>query len=89
MPRFACPCCGYLTLDQEGLFNVCHVCGWEDDPDARRDAKARNANGVRLITAQANFVRFGAYRQEAIHRVRPPLPIEFPPDAAWPEARER
>lgn len=68
-----------------GLFNVCDICGWEDDPDARRDAKAQNANGVRLITAQTNFVRFGAYRQDAIHSVRPLLRSEFPPDAPWPE----
>ena len=55
MSTVACPCCGYLTLDQEGLFNLCDVCGWEDDPDARGDAEARNANGIRLVAAQANM----------------------------------
>ena len=33
-PRFACPCCGNLTLGGEppGTFLLCEVCWWEDDP---------------------------------------------------------
>ncbi|RYH33154.1 MAG: hypothetical protein EON54_20535 [Alcaligenaceae bacterium] len=27
-----CPCCGQLTLDEVGGFEICDVCGWEDDP---------------------------------------------------------
>jgi hypothetical protein len=31
--RYPCPCCGLLTLDEEppGTFDICTVCGWEDD----------------------------------------------------------
>ncbi len=30
-PRFECPCCGYLTLDERGTYDICPVCFWEDD----------------------------------------------------------
>ncbi|WP_415248504.1 CPCC family cysteine-rich protein [Thauera sp.] len=27
-----CPCCGFLTLEEEyGSYSICPVCGWEDD----------------------------------------------------------
>lgn len=26
-----CPCCGFLTLDERGTFEICPVCFWEDD----------------------------------------------------------
>lgn len=29
--KFACPCCGYLTLDERGGYDICPVCYWEDD----------------------------------------------------------
>ena len=32
--RYPCPCCGYLTLPEEGgsgSFDICPVCRWEDD----------------------------------------------------------
>jgi hypothetical protein len=29
--HFQCPCCGYMTLDERGMFDICVVCFWEDD----------------------------------------------------------
>lgn len=29
--KFACPCCGCLTLDERGAYDICPVCFWEDD----------------------------------------------------------
>lgn len=26
-----CPCCGYMTLDRRGAYDICPVCFWEDD----------------------------------------------------------
>lgn len=31
MGKFACPCCGCLTLDERGGYDICEVCFWEDD----------------------------------------------------------
>lgn len=28
---YKCPCCGQKTLDSEHMFDICSVCGWEDD----------------------------------------------------------
>jgi len=29
---YACPCCGYPALDEQGALEVCGWCGWIDDP---------------------------------------------------------
>ncbi len=29
--NYKCPCCGQKTLDSERMFDICSVCGWEDD----------------------------------------------------------
>jgi len=30
--RFPCPACGFLVFDEApGSFNLCPICGWEDD----------------------------------------------------------
>lgn len=31
MSKFACPCCGCLTLEERGGYDICPVCFWEDD----------------------------------------------------------
>ena len=31
MGKFACPCCGCVTLDERGTYDICPVCFWEDE----------------------------------------------------------
>ena len=31
LPLFTCPSCGYATLDERGVYDICSVCCWEDD----------------------------------------------------------
>jgi hypothetical protein len=79
--RFACPCCGYLTLvDQPpGTYLLCPVCWWEDDgvqfanPDRRG-----GANSPSLNEARENFRRSGASDPDLLSEVRLSRPDEVP-----------
>lgn len=50
-----CPCCGFRTLTEEerGSYELCRVCGWEDDgvqyarPDYRGGASVKSLNEKR------------------------------------------
>lgn len=35
---YSCPCCGHLTLDERGRYDICAECGWEDDGQDDHDA---------------------------------------------------
>lgn len=79
--RYPCPCCGFLTLfgPTRGTFDICQVCGWEDDavqfdnPDF-----PGGANYPSLNEARANYIKFGAAKKESLLRVRSPKPNEIP-----------
>ena len=76
---YACPCCGYKTLEEEppGTFEICEICYWEDDniqfdePDYEG-----GANTVSLKQAQENFEHFGASDERFLDCVREPLKDE-------------
>lgn len=58
LARFACPSCGYPTLGERSMYEICILCGWEDDgqddPDA--DAVWGGPNGHYSLTqARQNF----------------------------------
>jgi hypothetical protein len=52
--RYPCPCCGYLTYSEPpGSYEICSVCGWEDDLSQLRFATAGGgANDRSLLEAQ-------------------------------------
>ena len=35
---YTCPCCGHLTLDERGGYEICRECGWEDDGQDDHDS---------------------------------------------------
>ncbi len=84
-PSYPCRCCGYLTMGSEdtGSFDICPVCGWEDD-NVQADSPDRRggANTISLNEAKANFLEFGAISQMYAKKVRKPLPEEIPPSLA-------
>lgn len=78
--RHACPCCAMLTLPSRGWYEICPVCGWEDDGQDDHDAEElRGApNKVSLAQARRNFAEFGASEDRRRTRVRPPFQDEIP-----------
>jgi len=79
--RYPCPCCGFLTLfgSTRGTFDICPVCGWEDD-NVQFDSPDRQggANGVSLNEARLNYALFGAAKKKSLKDARPPLADEMP-----------
>ncbi len=54
---YPCPCCGFLTIDDPpGSYEICGVCGWEEDPvQAANPCTGGGANPESLSEAQDNF----------------------------------
>lgn len=81
---YGCPCCGYLTLEERGGYEICPVCFWEDDGQDDHDAdEVRGGPNytLSLTTARANFTKIGAAEERVLPHVRPPLVDEVPPDS--------
>jgi hypothetical protein len=79
--RFACPCCGYLTLPEPppGTFHICKVCFWEDDDvQFHHPDTGGGANAVSLDRARENFRAHGVSEPRFKANVRDPLPEERP-----------
>ncbi|WP_420793545.1 CPCC family cysteine-rich protein [Roseinatronobacter alkalisoli] len=51
-----CPCCETGVLSESGVYEICSVCGWEDDPIQSRDPDfAGGANKLSLRQAQKEW----------------------------------
>ena len=57
-----CPVCGKHLFEESGAYEICPVCGWEDDPVQRREPDLiGGANKLSLYEAIA------AYRDGEAH----------------------
>ncbi len=76
--KYKCPCCGYLTLEDENHFAICEVCYWEDDPIQREGHNYDGgANEMNLLEAKENFKKFEAISKEYVSKVRKPREDEL------------
>ncbi|WP_219836752.1 CPCC family cysteine-rich protein [Paenibacillus sp. R14(2021)] len=66
MIRYSCPCCGYPTLEQPRVWEICRLCGWEDNgqDDLYADQVWGGPNADYSLTeARANFKQhYSMYR---------------------------
>jgi hypothetical protein len=63
--RFHCACCGYPTLSEQppGTFDICTICGWEDDNVQLHDPAYRGgANQLSLNESRERFETTGGRR---------------------------
>jgi len=68
-------------LPEQGQYDICPVCFWEDDPVQSRDERLDgSANKVCLEEARKNYLDFGACEKEMLPHTRKPFPEELIPD---------
>ena len=77
--RYKCECCGYWTLSSRGMYEICPVCRWEDDPTGQRDGPDTHSgpNHMSINEARRNFARFGAISEERRKHAREPATDEL------------
>lgn len=76
--KFACPCCGFFTLDDKGNYDICPVCFWEDDLYDRLHPDEESAcNHISLNQARKNYLAFGACDEDMKKFVRKPTAGEI------------
>ena len=80
--RFPCPVCGFLQFSEPpGSFDICRLCGWEDDNVQLADPRyGGGANELSLAEAQRKALR--TYPQQ-VRRVG-----EYERDPAWRPLRD-
>ena len=55
-PTLQCPCCGSRTISEAGAYEICEVCGWEDDPTQSADPEYKGgANKESLNEARSRW----------------------------------
>ena len=56
--KYRCPVCRKHTFDRINSYEICPVCGWEDDPVQRKDPDFRGgANKLSLNEAREEYLK--------------------------------
>ena len=64
-----CPCCGAEEIGELGAYEICPVCGWEDDPVQSADPSyAGGANDMSLLEAREAWLARDDSRDSIDHR---------------------
>lgn len=59
---YLCPVCGQYTFESAGDFDICEVCGWEDDIiQLRNPDEEECANRMSLNQARAMWEKTHSY----------------------------
>ena len=61
MKKYACPCCGNMTLSEQppGTYEICPICGWEDDEVQFNDPDYKGgSNQLSLNQAKKIFFKY-------------------------------
>ncbi|WP_080402945.1 CPCC family cysteine-rich protein [Burkholderia ubonensis] len=68
-----CPCCDFFTLSEQGEWEICSVCFWEDDGFRFDDLDFPSGanHGLTLREARLNFRRIGACCSAMLANVLP------------------
>ena len=75
--KYKCPCCGYYTLDNQGLYDICPVCFWEDNNEFNDPNEYDDCNKMTLNQARRNYLEFGACKKDMIKYCRKPRKNEI------------
>ena len=90
--HYACPCCGFFTLDEKppGTYDICRVCGWEDDAVQFDNPLYRGgANHESLVECRLAFFSSPEAARLISEEVGPPLgPPKATPDPITPPQSE-
>ena len=77
MEKFICPVCGCRTLEEQGKYEICPVCFWEDGRVRDENEPDDANNGMTIAGAREGFLKFGAFREEYRSKTRPPEDSEI------------
>lgn len=76
---YPCPCCGYLVFVEEpGSYDICPVCGWEDDLSQLRFPRMGGANAP-LIQCQQEYANPQEWEKDGLS----PEELGYVRDPEW------
>jgi len=81
----ACPCCGFRTLGNEppGSYEICRICGWEDDPIQSGDPDhVGGANSKSLREVQKGWLN-SSHNHPALQTTVTIFGATYTRDATW------